>query len=249
MNAGYDIQDKTALITGANRGIGRAILESFLSNGIDKVYAAVRNPDSASPLVEKYGDRVIPIKMDLNEPETVVGAAALTQDVEIVVNNAGILTMTTPLDRDAIESLESEMTTNVFGLIRMAQAFAPVLKQNGGGVFIQLNSIASIKCFSFIATYSASKAAAYSVTQALREQLREQGTLVLSVHPGPIDTDMGAAAGFSDFSKSPSIVAESIVAAIRAGDFHVFPDSMAQRVGDAYRSYAESIVDVDLIGA
>jgi short-subunit dehydrogenase len=130
----------------------------------------------------------------------------------------------------------------------MAQAFAPVLKQNGGGVFIQLNSIASIKCFSFIATYSASKAAAYSVTQALREQLREQGTLVISVHPGPIDTDMADAAGFSDSAESPSVVAESIVTAIRAGDFHVYPDSMAQRVGDAYRSYAEIIVDADLMG-
>ena len=248
MNAGYDIQNKTALITGANRGIGRAIVESFLNSGMVRVYAAVRNLDSASPLVKKYGDRVIPIEIDLNAPETIAGAAEIARDVEVVVNNAGILTMTTPLDRDAIESLESEMTTNVFGLIRMAQAFAPVLKQNGGGVFIQLNSIASIKCFPFIATYSASKAAAYSVTQALREQLREQGTLVISVHPGPIDTDMADAAGFSDSAESPSVVAESIVTAIRAGDFHVYPDSMAQTVGDAYRSYAESIVDADLMG-
>lgn len=248
MGTQFSIEKKTALITGANRGIGMAILESFLHNGVEKIYAAVRNPESMSPMVDKYGDRVEPINIDLNDPDSITAAAMRAKDVDIVVNNAGILSMNTALDSGAIDALESEFTTNVFGLIRVAQAFAPILKENGGGVFVQLNSIASMKSFSYIATYSASKAAAYSVTQALRDELREQGTHVVSVHPGPIDTDMGDAAGFSEIAEPPSIVADSIVTAIRTGAFHVFPDSMAKMVGDAYESYAESIVDADLMG-
>ena len=99
---------------------------------------------------------------------------------------------------------------------------------NGGGAFVQLNSVVSMKCFSNIATYSASKAAAYSITQALREVLGQQGTAVLSVHPGPISTDMAADAGVGEIGEPPSLVSEGIVAALRAGDFHLFPDSMAK---------------------
>ena len=127
----------------------------------------------------------------------------------------------------------------------MAQAFAPVLKANGGGAFVQLNSVASMKNFADFATYSASKAAAYSITQALRELLGQQGTAVLSVHPGPIATDMSDAAGMSEIAEPPSLVAEGIVAALKAGDFHLFPDSMAKQFGDAYQSFAENIVEAD----
>jgi NAD(P)-dependent dehydrogenase (short-subunit alcohol dehydrogenase family) len=247
MSPNFSIEKRTALITGANRGIGKAILDSFLNHGVTKVYAAVRDPESARPLVAQYGDRVAPIPIDLNQPKSIAAAAAIARDVEIVINNAGILSMTTPMDSHAVQALESEFATNVFGLIHMAQAFAPVLRENGGGVFVQLNSIASIKCFSYLATYSASKAAAYSITQSLREELREQGTRVVSVHPGPIETDMADDAGFSDFAESPSIVAESIVTAITEGDFHVFPDTLAQGIWDAYESYAEKIIDADLM--
>ena len=148
MKINYDIKDKTALVTGANRGIGKAIVESFLNHGATKVYAAVRNLDSAAPLVEKYGNKVIPVQIDLAKPETLTAAAEIMRDVQVVVNNAGVLRSSTPLSNDAIESLEFEMKVNVYGLIRMAQAFAPILKANGGGAFVQLNSVASLKCFS-----------------------------------------------------------------------------------------------------
>ena len=246
MKMNYDIIDKTALVTGANRGIGKAIVESFLNNGATKIYAAVRTLDTATPLVQQHGDRIVPIQIDLANPETIVAAAVTAKDVQVVVNNAGVFRASTPLAEEAIDSLEFEMTINVFGLIRMAQAFAPVLKANGGGAFVQLNSLASIKCFTDFATYSASKAAAYSITQALRELLGQQGTAVLSVLPGPITTDMSDAAGMSEISEPPSLVAEGIVTALKAGDFHLFPDSMAKQFGDAYQSFAENIVEADL---
>lgn len=247
MNTHYDIKGKIALITGANRGIGKTIVETFLNNGAEKVYAAVRNLGTASPLVQEYGERVVPVQLDLGEPRTIAAAAKTAKDVQVVVNNAGVLRSSTPLADDAIDSLDFEMKINVFGLIRMAQAFAPVLKENGGGAFVQLNSVVSVKCFANFSTYCASKAAAYSITQALRELLGQQGTFVLSVHPGPIATDMADTAGMMEMAEPPSLVAEGIVAALKAGDFHLFPDSFAKQVGSAYQSFAENIVEADLM--
>jgi len=243
MNISYDVKDKVALITGANRGIGKSIVEVFFDNGAAKVYAAVRNTDSAAELVQKYGERLVPVTLDLEKPETITAAAGLTSDVEIVVNNAGVLRNSSPLADDAIESLAYEMNINVVGLMRMAQAFAPVLKQNGGGAFVQLNSVASLKCFADFATYSASKAAAYSITQGLREVLAEQGTSVISVHPGPIATDMADTAGFMEIAEPASLVADGIVAALKKGEFHCFPDSMAQQVWSAYQGFAENVIE------
>jgi NADP-dependent 3-hydroxy acid dehydrogenase YdfG len=154
----YDILDKIILVTGANRGIGKAIVESFIEHGAAKVYAAVRQPDRISPLVEQYGAQVVPMKIDLDEPKSIFAAAQTAFDVQVVVNNAGVFQAATPLDQDAIKSLEFHMRINVYGLIYMAQAFAPVLKANGGGVFAQINSVASMKSYSNSRTYCASKA-------------------------------------------------------------------------------------------
>ncbi|MEM7771821.1 MAG: SDR family oxidoreductase [Cyanobacteria bacterium P01_E01_bin.6] len=242
----YDIQDKVVLITGANRGIGKVMVGSFIDHGAAKVYAAVRNLDSATPLVEEYGGKVVPIHIDIANPQSIAEAAANAQDVDVVINNAGVLKTSTPLADDAIAAIKYEIDINVYGLIYMAQAFAPVLKANGGGVFAQLNSVVSMKCFSNFATYSASKAAAYSITQALRELLDEQGTIVLSVHPGPIATDMGDAAGLTEIAEPPSLVPEGIIEALKAGEFHVFPDSMAKQIGSAYNSFAKNVVEVTM---
>lgn len=243
----YDIQNKTVLVTGANRGIGKAIVETVLDHGAAKVYAAVRTLESAQPLVEKYGDKVVPVELDLSNPKTIQTAADFARDTQVVINNAGVLKTAGPLDGQAFEALEFEMNVNVYGLLHMAQTFAPVLKANGGGVLVQLNSVVSMKAFPNFATYCASKAAAYSITQSLRDTLKEQGTQVISVHPGPIATDMGSEAGLEEIAEPPALVGEAIVEAMKSGSFHAFPDSFAKQIGGAYESFAENIVEADLM--
>lgn len=241
-----DLQDNVVFVSGANRGIGKVIVENAVQRGAKKVYAAVRKLDSAQALVEQLGDAIVPVHFDLENPQSILDAAATADDVDIVINNAGVLRNSNPLAGDAIESLEFEVNANVSGLIRVAQAFAPVLKANGGGALVQLNSVASIKAFPDFSTYSASKAASYSITQSLRDVLAEQGTHVVSVHPGPIATDMANDAGLTEIAEPPSLVADSIFNAIENEEFHAFPDSMAKQIGGAYESYAKSIVEVSM---
>lgn len=242
----YDVSNKTALVTGANRGIGKAITETLLKHGASRVYAAVRDPASTSPLREAHGDKVVPVEFDLTRPDTIKAAAESASDVSLVINNAGVLRPATPFSDDAIEALQFEMEGNLYGLIYLARAFAPVLKANGGGALVQLNSVVSMKCFPQFTTYCASKAASYSVTQALRALLREQETAVLSVHPGPIATDMADTAGLSEIAEPPELVGEAIVASLKTGEFHCFPDSMAKRIGEAYRGFAKDVVEADM---
>lgn len=245
MNSPFDIDYKVALVTGANRGIGRTIVETFLERGVRKVYLGVRNLESVADLEQQYADRVTPIHIDLSRPSTIISAAANAQDVDIVINNAGILKNASPLQPESIDALETQMEINVAGLLRMAQAFAPVLKANGGGAFVQLNSIASLRSFPAFATYAASKAAAYSITQALRHEMAEQNTVVLSVHPGPIATDMANNAGLSDIAEPPGLVAEGIIEALKKGECHLFPDTMARELWQQYESFARKVIEIE----
>jgi len=241
----YDITGKIALITGANRGIGKAIVAAFLEHGAAKIYAGVRDLDKAEDLVAEYGDNVVPIVIDYAHPASIQVAAHEIPDVEVVVSNAGILNRANPFSDHVIDTFKEELEINVFGLLRMAQAFAPVLKANGGGAFVQLNSVASLSSFPDSSTYCASKAASYSFTQSLRQGFAEQGTAVLSVHPGPIATDMAAKVGILDIADPASVVGEGIIRALKAGDFHLFPDTLAKEMGAAYESFAKAVVEAE----
>lgn len=240
------LENKIALVTGANRGIGKAIVDAFIAQGAAKIYAAVRDTASAQALVDTYGDKIVPLEVDLTKPETITAAAAQANDVDIVVNNAGVLKQATPLDPHAFDALRFELEVNVFGLMHIAQAFAPILKVNGGGALVQINSVVSLRNFVSGATYSASKAASYSITQGLNDLLKAQGTQVVSVHPGPIATDMAANAGITHIAEPPSLVADVIIEALENGKFHAYAGSMARQIGAAYESFATNVVEAEM---
>ncbi len=199
----------------------------------------MRALDSALPLAEEHGEKIQAVHLDLTDPASIHAAAIAASDVDIVVHNAAILTHIDPLDPAAIQALDEQFRTNVQGMLLVAQAFAPVLKKNGGGVFAQINSSASLRCSAPFSTYAASKAASYSLTQGLRDRLSEQNTHVLSVHPGPILTDMAVAAGIDDDAAPPECVGEAMIESLKNGDFLCFPDKVSQEVGRAYQPFAD----------
>lgn len=241
-NDPVDVNGKVALVTGSNRGIGKAFVEELVKAGASRVYAAMRTVDET--IFAAY-PQVTALYIDMSKPESIQQAALLAGDVEVVVNNAGVVTRTQPLDEDAVQNLEHEMTVNVYGFMYVAQHFAPLLKQNGGGALVQINSVASLRgTRPGVSTYSASKAAAYSMTQALRQQLAAQNTRVLSVHPGPIATDMVVAIGMQHEAEPPEQVATTVFEALKQeGVFHVYPDSKSQSLGRAYQSYAKDVIE------
>lgn len=237
------IENKVALVTGANRGIGKAIVKSFIKHGAKKVYLAVRDTGSTKDMEEEFGSKVETLQADLSNKTSIQELANKSKDVEIVVNNAGVGKPHNTIADGVEEDLQKHFDVNVFGLLRIANAFAEILVKNKGAL-VQMNSVASIKNFPHLSTYSASKAASYSLTQGIRADLGEKGVSVLSVHPGPIDTEMAAEAGFDD-PASKETVSEAIVKALKAGDFHLFPDEMAKQVEQAYQGFSENVVLAD----
>jgi len=237
------IKNKIALVTGANRGIGKAIVASFIKHDAKKVYLAVRDTNSTKDLEAENGDKVETLQADLSNKDSILKLANQAKDVEIVVNNAGVGKPHYTIGDGFEEDLQKHLDVNVFGLLRVANAFSEILVSNKGAL-VQMNSVASIKNFPHLSTYSASKAASYSLTQGIRADLGEKGVSVLSVHPGPIDTEMAAEAGF-DNPASKETVSEAIVNALEAGDFHLFPDEMAKQVEKEYKDFSQNVVLAD----
>ncbi|HEY9755229.1 MAG TPA: SDR family oxidoreductase [Oculatellaceae cyanobacterium] len=216
------IENCVALVTGANRGIGKAYVDALLAAGAAKVYGGARNPADISATDK----RVVPVKLDVTNQATVDAVAAKCTDVTLLINNAGIMYETKPLDKEALDHFRAELEVNAFGLLRMSQAFAPILKKNGGGAIANMLSVVSWFVYPFNATYCASKFAALGISEGLRTQLRSQGTHVTAVYAGFVDTDMAAKANAP--KTTPQQVAEKTLEGIEKELDHVHSDSQSE---------------------
>ena len=233
---GFEIAGRTALVTGANRGIGRAIVEALLERGAARVWAGTRRPDALADLRAAHPGRVELLSLDVTRDEDVRTAAARARDVSLLVNNAGVaLQLGAPLtDASWLRAGREELDVNVFGTLAVSQAMAPVLAANGGGTLVNIISVAGLVSFPVLLSYSASKAALHSLTQGLRAGLKGQGTRVVAVYPGPVDTDMAARLPLP-LQKTPAPeVARAILDGLAAGAEDIFPDPMAKQLGEAF---------------
>jgi NAD(P)-dependent dehydrogenase (short-subunit alcohol dehydrogenase family) len=217
------LSGKIVLVTGANRGIGAALVHQLLSAGAVKVYAAARNP-AALP---DFGDaRVQALQLDITDEASVAAAARAAGDIDVLINNAGVAAAGDVLDSD-LSVLQRDMDTNYYGTIRATRAFAPLVPDQTG-VIVNVVSIVGLTASPGMPGYAASKAALQSFTQSLRYKLSPRGVSVLGVYPGPIDTDMARDLPWD--KATPESAARAIVEGIEAGETHIFPDPMAKGI-------------------
>lgn len=221
-----NIEGTVALVTGASRGIGRALTEALLSRGAKKVYAAARNLDA---LGSPRDARLIPLQLDLTDSTQIRAAAKAAGDVEIVFSNAGVALGRGLADAAMLGDARHEMDVNYFGPLQLLQCLAPALSRNGGGAVVTVGSLAGLSSLPFMPTYSASKAALHSLTQAARVLLKAQGTAVFGAYPGPVDTDMSRALELP--KASAQSVALAILAGMAAGHEDIYPDQFALEFG------------------
>ena len=215
-----NIDGSVAFVTGANRGLGSAFAQALLARGAAKVYGAVRRPEAITD------PRVVPIRVDLTDPDSIVAAARQASDATLVINNAGISTRTPILGDEA--GLRQELEVNYLGPIAVSRNFAPVLAANGGGALVNVLSVLSWVTAPHLGGYSAAKSAMWSATNSLRLTLDEQNTLVVAVHVGYMNTDMAAAVTAP--KADPNAVAEATLDAIQAGEHEVLADDLSRRV-------------------
>lgn len=216
------IRDSVAFVTGANRGLGQAFVQQLLAAGARKVYAAARNPETIT------ADGVHRVRLDVTDGNAIAAIAKECGDVNLLINNAGITLRSSFLAPDAIEAIRAEMETNFFGPLLLSRAFAPILAKNGGGAIVNILSVLSWVSLPTSGGYSASKSAAWSMTNWLRKGLREQGTQVVSVHVGLIDTDMTK--GLTLPKVSAADVVRQTLAGVEVGHSEVLADDITRQV-------------------
>ncbi|WIM99045.1 SDR family NAD(P)-dependent oxidoreductase [Actinoplanes oblitus] len=226
------VNGSIAVVTGANRGIGRALVEALLAGGASVVYATARRPETVEDLVAR-DHRVRPLRLDVTDPEQVTRAARVASDATLLINNGGSLGFADPLTGD-LATIEVDLRTNFIGTLSATRAFVPVIERNGGGAIVTMLSLVVFGAVPAMSGYSAAKAAAASATQALRAQLLDRKISVHGVFPGAVDTDM--IRGMAMPKATPSSVATAILDGVEAGAENIFPDPMAQAGHQAWRA-------------
>lgn len=229
------IENCIALVTGANRGLGKAYVDALLAAGASKVYAGARDIGS----IGTPSHRVVPVRLDVTQEDQVLAATQRCNDVTLLINNAGIMKGSPMLAEGSEEALRAEMEVNVFGVLRMVRAFAPVLSENGGGAIVNMLSVVSWFVNPGNATYCASKYAALAVTDAVRIELKSQGTQVVAVHAGYIDTDM--AAGVDSPKVSAQQVAARTLDGVREGKNSVHADQRSEEIWQKVKTDPEGL--------
>ena len=217
---------KTVLVTGANRGIGQALVEEALARGAGRVYAGMRQP------VAHPDPRVMPLRLDVTDAAQIQEAAGQVGSLDILINNAGLALYDDLSDRAA---LERSLAVNLFGTYGVTNAFLPMLTRSRGAIVNNL-SLMALAPLPLTPAYALSKAAAFSLTQSLRALLAGRGVRVHAVLTGPTDTDMTR--GFDIPKASPASVARAIVDAVENGEEDIFPDPMSASVADSWRGGA-----------
>lgn len=214
------IQNSVALVTGANRGLGLAFAKALLERGAKKVYAAAREPSQVTL------PGVVPVQLDVTKPESIAALAQRLQDVDLLINNAGVDTGSGPLAADAVARAREEMNANYFGPLAMIQAFGPILGKRGGGAIINVLSALAWVASARSTTYSASKAAAWALTNGARNELKGQRTQVVGLHVGYVDTDLTK---HIDAPKAkPEDVIRRTLDGLEAGQSEVLADETSQ---------------------
>ena len=219
-----NIVNKTVLITGANRGIGKALVDEALRRGAKKVYAGMRSP------VQHPDKRVTPLTLDVTNASQIQRALGAVDTLDVLINNAGIAIYD---DLSSFEVLEQTFAVNFFGLLRVTNAFLPLLKRSKGAILNNL-SMAGIAPLPIIPSYSISKAAALNLTQSLRALLASQGVTVHAAVLGPVDTDMNR--GFEIPKAAPETAAAGIFDGLEKGEEEIFPDPASHSIAEGWRN-------------
>jgi len=226
------IEGSVVLVTGANRGIGAEYVRQLLDRGASKVYAAARNIESVT------NDKAVAISLDVTSASDIAKAVKACGDVTMLINNAGILRETSVMADTAMENAKAEFDTNVWGPMNLSKSFAPILAANGGGAIVNVLSLVSWMSVKEVGTYAMSKSAAWSLTNSLRLELAEQGTLVVAVHPAFVDTDMAAKVVMPKTSTFQ--VVERTLDAVEAGLPEVIADDMTMFVKNNLSNHIEA---------
>jgi NAD(P)-dependent dehydrogenase (short-subunit alcohol dehydrogenase family) len=219
------LSDKVVLVSGANRGIGAAIVKELLKADVAKIYATARDQQA----LPSFNDsRVVPLQMDITSDSSVIAAATAAQHVDVLVNNAGTLAFGNFLD-NGWETFEDDMRTNYFGTLRVLRAFTPQFVARKSGTIANICSVVGLSSVPLMAGYSASKAALHSLTQSLRGTLEKDNVTVIGIYPGPIETVLAKEVPYAD-KATPEYAAANIVKGIVEGHTYIFPDPLAQQV-------------------
>lgn len=223
------LDQSVALVTGANRGLGREFVQQLLAAGAARVYAAARDVAALQPLVDAHAGRVVAVALDITRPEQIAAARAQCADVTLLVNNAGINRGQGFISAGALDDAQAEMATNYIGTLAMCRAFAPQLA--GGGALVNVLSILAKVTLPAMGSLCASKAASLRMTEGVRAELAAQGTQVLAVMTGAIDTDMSR--GFEGPKSTAAEVVGATLAALAAGEEEVYLGDMPAWVNAA----------------